>query len=210
MAVSSRTDLFNADDETDSFVRQARRAQIVDVAIGVVADVGLAAASTVAIARRAGVSRGVLTYHFRDRGDLVDAVVEQVYRVAREHLAPTVAAAGSPDVALRAFVAGSIAFYAQFPDHMAALSEIFAAAGRTGPDGRDTRGDHHRELDDVATLLGAGQADGSFRAFDVDLMAAGVRALLDVALTRVRRGDDPSYLTAEIVAAVDAMIAVGR
>ena len=171
---------------------------------------GCRSASTVAIARRAGVSRGVLTYHFRDRADLLDAVVEQVYRVAREHLGPVVASAGTPDDALRAFVAGSIAYYAAFPDHMAALTAVFAAGTRTGSGRRDDRGDHHRELDEVTALLTAGQADGTFRTFDVELMAAGIRALLDVALTRVRRGEDPPTLTAELTDTVHAMTAAGR
>ena len=210
MAAQSSTALFNGSDDTESFVRQARRRQIVDVAIGVLADVGLAAASTVAIARRAGISRGVLTYHFRDRADLVDAVVERVYDVAREHLAHRVASAGGPADALHAFVAGSIDFYAAFPDHMAALAAIYTAGERTGEGRRDDRGDHRQELDDVATLLTAGQEDGSFRGFDVGLMAASVRALLDLALVRVRRGDDPRRLTDELTTTVRLMTAANR
>ncbi len=210
MAADSPTALFKATDDTESFVRQARRAQIVDVAIGVIADVGLPAASTVAIARRAGISRGVLTYHFRDRADLLDAVVERVYRVAREQLAHRVASAGTPDEALRTFVAGSIDYYVAYPDHMAALSAIYTAGERTGSGRRDDRGDHRQEMDDGALLLTAGQQDGRFRAFDVGLMAASVRALLDLALARVRRGEDPQRITDELTSTVRAMTEADR
>lgn len=210
MAADSRTALSNAHDDPDSFVRQARRAQIVDVAIGVIADVGLPTASTVAIARRAGISRGVLTYHFRDRADLLEAVVERVYRVARDHLAGRVASAGGPRESLREFVAGSIEFYAAFPDHMAALSAIYLAGLRTGEGRRDDSDDHQQEMDDVTAILTAGRRDGSFRDFDVDLMAAGIRVLLDLALTRIRAGHDPARLTRELSTTIEAMTEAHR
>lgn len=190
-----------------TFVRQARRTQIVHAAITTIAGFGLPAASTVAIARRAGVSRGVLTYHFQDRADLLDAVVAEIYRVARAEVSSDVGAAGGPGDALRAFVEGSIDFYVRYPDHMTALSAIFAAGHDRAGEPRDAQGDHHRELDEVGAILRTGQNSGHFRRFDVALMATSIRALLDVALVRVRAGDDPGLLRAELVASIAAMTA---
>lgn len=209
MSVQSWTGLSDAAaGDEGSFLHRARRAQLVEAAVRVIAARGLAGASTVVVAREAGVSRGVLTYHFRDRADLVAAVVEQVYGVARDQLAPRVTAAGDPAAALREFVLGSIAFYRAYPDHMAALSAVFAAGRQTGEHQRADVPDHHRELDEVTALLSAGRDRGVFRDFDVVLMAASIRALLDVALQALRRGEDPDHVGDQTVAAVTAMTAV--
>jgi AcrR family transcriptional regulator len=59
-----------------------RRAQIVDAASRVIARDGFHNASISAIEREAGVSRGVITYHFASKDDIVlaifDAMIEQV------------------------------------------------------------------------------------------------------------------------------------
>ena len=69
---------------------------------------GLEAASTVRIARRAGVSRGVLTQHFTDREDLIDAVVAEVYELGRDLVGPPVEAAATPRAAVLAFAGASV------------------------------------------------------------------------------------------------------
>jgi AcrR family transcriptional regulator len=117
---------------SESAVHTARRAQLVDAAIDVLARDGYAAASTVRIARAAGVSRGVLTYHFRDRADLIAEVVRTVYTLAGAEPGPRVVRAGSSRASLLAFVGGSVAFYAAHPRHLAALSAVFSAQERDG------------------------------------------------------------------------------
>src|SRR5882757_6895639 len=99
------------DPEGASFIHAARRKQLVECAIEEIAEVGLARASTVRIARRAGVSRGVLTYHFRDRAELVEQVVQSVYDLGAEALAPKLARAGTPREAVLAFIGGSVELY---------------------------------------------------------------------------------------------------
>ena len=54
-----------------SFIEQARREQIVDAAIDVLYESGFAAASLGAIAERIGVSKGVLSYHFAGKRELL-------------------------------------------------------------------------------------------------------------------------------------------
>lgn len=68
--------------DNDTFIHRARRTQIIDAAIEVVAEVGADRASISRIAERAGITRGVVTYHFRDRRSLFAAVVAHVYGLA--------------------------------------------------------------------------------------------------------------------------------
>ncbi len=61
----------------ETFLQSARRAQLVDAAIDALADLGAEQASLVQIAERAGVSRGVVNYHFPGgRRELFEAAVD--------------------------------------------------------------------------------------------------------------------------------------
>ena len=61
-----------------------RRAQIVEAAVGVIADAGLPALSLSAIEKRAGMSRGQLTYYFGTKEDILLAVFDHMLHLMRE------------------------------------------------------------------------------------------------------------------------------
>jgi len=193
-----------------SFVRSARRGQIVGAAVAVIAELGVARASVVKIAAHAGVSRGVVAYHFRDLDDVHDAVVAEVYRLGGERLRERVASAPTPRDALLVFAGGSVGFYAEFPRHMVALQEILAERRRTRTGSRDALPEHGREIDDVAALLAAGREAGQFRDLDPRTTAGIVRAVLDsvvarVAVTPPLPADEVDAIRREVVAAVDGL-----
>ncbi|MFW0797242.1 TetR/AcrR family transcriptional regulator [Gordonia sp. CPCC 205515] len=170
--------------ENDTYIHRARRTQLIDTAIEVITEVGAERASISQIAERAGVTRGVVTYHFRDRSSLLDAVVGHVYELARGALADRVQTAPSPRDALREFITGSLDFYARYPGEMTALSAIY----RTTEKSRPKQGEHQTEMDDVTEILTAGQRSGQFRTFDPAILAGTLRAALDAALVRIREG----------------------
>src|ERR1700748_2787520 len=58
-----------------TFTQTARKAQLVGCAIDALAEIGYQQTTVAEVARRAGVSKGVVTYYFPARDDLVWAVV---------------------------------------------------------------------------------------------------------------------------------------
>ncbi len=66
-----------------SFIEKARRAQIVEYAIETLAEVGYSQASLGQIAKRAKISKGVISYHFTNKEELLEQVVTE-YFLARE------------------------------------------------------------------------------------------------------------------------------
>lgn len=186
----------------DSFVHEARRRQLVESAIAVIDELGADRASVVKIVARAGVSRGVAAYHFRDLDDLHDAVVQHVYALGAAVLSTTVSSAPTARESLLAFVGGSVGFYAAHPREISALRKIFATAGHRRPDTRE----HNRETDAVERILRTGRRGGEFRAFDVPVMVAIIRAVLDAAAARVAVAPDTTdVVRREVVTAVDAI-----
>lgn len=196
------------DAEGSSFIHAARRKQLVACAIEVIAEVGLARASTVRIAQRAGVSRGVLTYHFRDRAELVEHVVQAVYDLGAQVLAPKLALASTPREVLLTFIGGSVELYAAYPTELAALSEIYADARAADGVSRASHRRHGQEMSDLARVLRAGQEQGQFRAFDVGVMGSTIRCALDGALAHVAAGGDAEPYASELQAIFDAATAI--
>ncbi|GAA5143749.1 TetR/AcrR family transcriptional regulator [Nocardioides marinquilinus] len=187
-----------------TFARTARREQLVEVTIDLLAEVGVEGSSYLRIAERAGISRGVLNYHFGGRAELFSAVVDTVYARGVDEVLALVEAAPSPGEALAAFVRGSVHFYAARRRELRALTAIYTSRAADTVS-REQRSEHRREIERVGALLRAGQEAGQLRAFDVDLMTACLRSVLDLAVALTDAGADPGPLADELVRTVHAM-----
>src|SRR5919109_4483938 len=75
---------------------EATRTTLVRVARDLFARRGYNDVSTEEIVRRAGVTRGALYHHFKDKRDLFAAVVEQIEQEVMERVAATALAEGDP------------------------------------------------------------------------------------------------------------------
>ena len=71
-----------------TFIENARRQQIVAAAIDTIAEVGFAQASLARIAERIGISKGVISYHFAGKDDLVRQVAIEIVEAGRAYIIP--------------------------------------------------------------------------------------------------------------------------
>src|SRR5262252_11201338 len=99
-----RAKIKSAPAENRSFADTARRAQIVGCAIDTIAEMGFANASVDQIAKRAGVSKGVITYHFPSKEEIVNAVIEKVFAAGRAYMEPRIMTKTSWAGRLRAYI----------------------------------------------------------------------------------------------------------
>jgi AcrR family transcriptional regulator len=177
-----------------SFVSSARRAQIVEAAIETVAEVGYAKASLSSIAARLGISKGVISYHFAGKDDLIAEIVTQVLQQARAYMQPRIEAQTTGSETLRAYIESNLEFMRDNPNQISALVEIVRAAiaGATSPFSRDRNGDSRDAgVHVLAALLKRFQTAGELRPdFDPDAMAIAIRAVIDAAPGRLA---DPTF-----------------
>ena len=61
--------------------REAKRTELLDAALAVIAEEGIAAASLRRVAERAGCSTGAVTYYFANREEMMAAVIESQFDV---------------------------------------------------------------------------------------------------------------------------------
>ncbi len=170
---------------------RARRAQLVDCAVQALCEVGFAGASIGEVARRAGVSKGVVTYHFRTREDLLRQVVIALYERAGNRIAERVDAADTALDALLGYIEANLAFVAENATHVRAVMEV--AANLRGPDGGPPPAppDSDPVTAHLRALIERGRAGGEFAEVDAGVLATIIRAAIDTAAAR--GATDPGF-----------------
>jgi len=148
-----------------SFIEQARRAQIIEAAAATVAEVGYAKASLARIAQRGGISKGVLTYHFATKDEMLRLAATQFFDDAWAYMAPRITAADSAASKIHAWISAELEYVAAHRTQFLAMSDIVA-------NHRDHHGHHafaqefDEELTGLHDILVQGQHQGEFRDFD--------------------------------------------
>ena len=179
-------------DAAGTFTSAARRAQFVAAAIDTIAEVGYAHASLGRIAGRVGVSKGVISYHFAGKEELVQEVIADIaakggaFVYARALTLPTAAER------LRAWIESILEYTAAHRTETVAFHEII-----TGSQGdAAVSAAVARLVTDVTpavqTLFADGQASGEFREdFDPQAATTAIMAVLDAVPPRMAR--DPAF-----------------
>jgi TetR/AcrR family transcriptional regulator len=162
-----------------TFVEEARRRQIVDCTIELVAERGAARTSLAGIAERAGISKAAVLYHFASKDEVMVATMRHVIDSYAATVGAQVEAAGEPEAMLVAYLRGTIAYLHERPAHLRVLVEGLV---------RDRDGDREfapgtparaSRWQGVAAILEGGQRAGVFRAFDVRALALVIGGALD-------------------------------
>ncbi|WP_158633115.1 TetR/AcrR family transcriptional regulator [Amycolatopsis sp. WAC 01376] len=162
-----------------SFIEEARRAQIVSATIETIAEIGYAKASFVQIARRAGISPGLITYHFAKREELMKQVMLTVHTSMDRALSARAEGAESYAGALRALVEGFVFYCAERPKEIIAIGQI-ASASRDAEAARNWfEAQNAKTLAELEDMFREGQRLGELRRFSPRVMAVSVIAAME-------------------------------
>ncbi|AKT36055.1 uncharacterized protein CMC5_001670 [Chondromyces crocatus] len=170
--------------QSGSFVEAARRAQIVQCAIDAIATGGYAQASLAQIAQRAGISKGVISYHFAGKDELIEQVFAEVMGQVVKAVLPEVERAPRATDKLRLYIEGSIEFMRTHPAHTISLLEIWngyrKADGKPGFDATS----YEPGISFLESIFRQGQAEGEFRRFATRPAAVTLRSAIDGVLVQ--------------------------
>src|ERR1700733_3228543 len=112
------------DSEGRTFIDRARRAQIITAAIDTIAELGYGQASLTRIAQRAGTSKGVVTYHFTGKDEIIQEVITAVLARGSEYMTPRIMAETTGVGMLRAYIESNLAYMRDNRNHLLAVVEI--------------------------------------------------------------------------------------
>jgi AcrR family transcriptional regulator len=164
-----------------TFTQRKRREQLLGCAIDVIVDLGFQGMSVGEVARRAGVSKGVVTYHFAAKADLVYEVVARIFDSITEFLESRLERT-TPETFVADYITAWVEYFRTHTRYMLAIGEIWG--NFRDETGRRRFGEQAvaGELADVQRALELGQAEGSRGQFSARVMAVTMKAALDALL----------------------------
>jgi TetR/AcrR family transcriptional regulator, fatty acid metabolism regulator protein len=167
-----------------SFIEEARRKQLIEVALQVIAKNGFNNTTLQAISENAHVSKGVISYYFCSKKELIDTVLIHILTLQKTNRNQFIEGKTSASEKLKAYIQADILFLKHNPELITALLELWNSFS--------TREDK-RQFETFAyeyarqTLQGIfkeGQDNGEFNDFDRYVMACIVQASIDGLMTQ--------------------------
>lgn len=163
--------------EKQSFIAGARRTQIIDAAITTLDEIGFVNASLAQIAKRAKISTALISYHFKDKNDLMDHTLMTLVAASTSYIVERTRAAATVREKLHTFITSSLAYQGTRPKQFIALLEIVfnARTPENVPYYKLNDKEEEPIVLELLQLLSDGQAKGDFGEFNVYVMANAIQ-----------------------------------
>ncbi len=162
-----------------TFIETARRQQIVETAIQTIATEGFGQASLAQIARKAGISKGVISYHFAGKEALIEEILQNLLERPAAFIKERVDRhEGSLD-RLRAYVEANFDFMKANREHYVALVDLWGRRGSSGDAGQFNSEAYEPSRHYLANLLETGRARGEIRELPARTTASLIQAAID-------------------------------
>jgi len=160
-----------------SFIEEKRRSQIVDIAIQTIATQGFSQASLAEIAKKAGISKGVISYHFDGKEDLVEEILRSLLRKPAEFVKERVSRAETALEKLHAYIEANFEFMKLNRVGYVALVDLWGQrdSGRNSLNADAYEPSRHY----LAHILEEGQRRREMRAFPLMPTAALIQGAID-------------------------------
>lgn len=191
-----------------TFIEQARRRQIVDAAIETLAEEGYGGATFARIAARAGISPGLISYHFAGKQELMSTVVSTITASMDHAIRTEVEGAPSYRAVLRGLIETQVRYFAEHTTEVLALGHIF----RRGVDDElsgQLESLRATSVGELEQMFREGQETGDLGPFPTRPMAVTLLAALE-AVPAELLGDQPVDAAAYASALADIFDAAVR
>jgi TetR/AcrR family transcriptional regulator, transcriptional repressor of bet genes len=168
------------EESKQSFIAEARRAQIIEAAIKTLDEIGYVQASLAQIAKRAGISTALISYHFTDKDDLMNHVLMNLLEKSTSYILERVCQYDTPREKLNAYIIASLAYQGTHPAHNSALIEIIFNARTPDKIPYYKLSDDEEEplLSELQQILRDGQDKGVFGVFNVNVMSSLIQGAI--------------------------------
>jgi len=157
------------------------RSRILALAGGLFAERGFDAVSVADIASTAGISTGLIYYHFKDKQTLYETAVREGVHLLEDAAVATLSSEGEPAERLQRFVASYMRLLEGQPALMRLLIRSVSDLGGPAPGHVLMRS--AAIVDRLRTVIEEGMAAGAFRQVDAQMAATALFALINTLMT---------------------------
>ncbi len=150
-------------------------------AIRTLDEIGYARASLAQIAKRAGISTALISYHFADKLDLMNHLLINLLQSTSRYVTERVNREQTPEQKLNAFIRASLEYLRDHPDRSIALIEIIFHARTPDNVPYYRMDDEYKDplLQLIRNILREGQQQGVFGDFHPDAMAHFIQGAIN-------------------------------
>ena len=163
-----------------TFIEEARRNQILEIALKEIETKGYRNTTIQDIAKKARVSKGVIYYHFNTREELLSTVWSALITELFEYRKSRVEKKKSAGEKLQVYVAANFEFLKKNFNKFTALYsmgiDLNPAAARNYPWSKEINA---RCFDFLSAIMKSGQENGEFRQFPIDSITPIIQGAID-------------------------------
>ncbi len=154
-----------------TLIEEVRRKQIIDTAIEAIARDGFAQTTIAEIARHAGVSTGVITYHFKNKDELLEQCIRRLFEAPNAYVIEKVDMQHTYTLKLKTFIEANIEFMLKNRSHSTAMVSSFGAFNSETARHRILARQYTEIRKYPNRILEGGKTKGEFRYFSTETMA---------------------------------------
>lgn len=167
------------DRDRPTFIEEARRKQIIDSTIQTLADRGFINTTLAEIADQIGVSKGVISYHFDGKDELIDATLDTIIDTQVALRQKRIDEREDPLGKLRAFFEANIEFIKQYPYYIPAMLELWASYSSVEAKQYFNRKAYEPARSQLSEIFQAGQESGVFSTINPMINASLIQGAID-------------------------------
>lgn len=153
-----------------TLIEEVRRKQVIDTAIEAIASEGFTQITIAEIARRVGVSTGVITYHFKNKDDLLEQCIRKLFEAPNAFVIEQVDLQHNFSRKLKVFIEANVEFMLKHRNHSTAMVSSFGAFNSEAARHRILTRQYTKIRTYLTRILDGGKSSGEFREFSSDAM----------------------------------------
>ncbi|MFP6580925.1 MAG: TetR/AcrR family transcriptional regulator [Candidatus Hydrogenedentota bacterium] len=161
----------NAKPKKSTLIEEVRRKQVIDTAIEAIASEGFTQITIAEIAKRVGVSTGVITYHFKNKDDLLEQCIRKLFEAPNAFVIEQVDLQHNFSRKLKVFIEANVEFMLKHRNHSIAMVSSFGAFNSEAARHRILTRQYTKIRTYLTRILDGGKSSGDFRDFSSDAMA---------------------------------------
>jgi len=162
-----------------SFIKEMRRDQIIEVAIETIAKNGYINASIGEIASDAGISKGVISYHFKSKDELISNVLEKIISEEQAFVQAKVTKKTKPADKLIAYIKASFEYIMTHRAEYVAFVDLYGSITSWNEKEYFTNHIYAPCIKFLDRVLKEGIESGVFADVDIAVAATLIQATID-------------------------------
>jgi len=162
-----------------SLIEDIRKEQIINTAITTIADKGYINAPLSEIAKEAGISKGVISYYFKSKDELVKKVMDKILSDSKKYIDKVVVGEKTSSDKIIAYIKASFDYINANRQHFDALVDLWGSITT-----HEERLNFNKKSYDpcrnvLEKIIRAGIKSGEFADINVHLAASLIQAVID-------------------------------